>query len=47
IHVYRRKIVPNWGMLDSIIYATSRLYILPVLTKDPHFKGLEGVELLE
>ena len=42
----RKKIVKNWGMVDSLILATSLLYDLKILTKDSHFKGLENVEIL-
>lgn len=42
----RKKIVKNWGMLDSLILATSLLYNLKILTKDSHFKDLENVEML-
>lgn len=42
----RKKIVRNWGMIDSMILATGLIYNLKVLTKDSHFKDLENVELL-
>ena len=42
----RKKTVKNWGMIDSIILATSLFYDLKILTKDSHFKGLENVEIL-
>jgi predicted nucleic acid-binding protein len=42
----RKKIVKNWGMMDSLILATSLLYDLKILTKDLHFKDLENVEML-
>ena len=42
----RKKIVKNWGMVDSIVLATSLVYDLKILTKDNHFKGLENVEIL-
>ncbi|MAH47806.1 hypothetical protein CMI37_18435 [Candidatus Pacearchaeota archaeon] len=46
INFYNKKKIKNWGMLDSLIYATARLYGLKVLTGDKHFFGLEDVEML-
>jgi len=44
---YENKIkIKNWGMLDSFIYATGRIYKLKILTLDHHFKDLEGVDLV-
>ena len=42
----RKKIIKNWGMVDSLILATSLLYDLKIITKDSHFKDLENVEIL-
>ena len=42
----RKKLIKNWGMLDSLILATALLYDLKILTKDSHFKDLENVEVL-
>lgn len=42
----RKKIIKNWGMLDSFIVATSLLYNLKILTKDTQFKDLPNVEML-
>src|SRR3989344_6549975 len=42
----RKKIVKNWGMVDSLILATSLFYDLKIITKDSHFKDLENVEIL-
>ncbi len=42
----KKKIVRNWGMMDSFILATSLLYNLKILTKDLHFKDLENVEIV-
>jgi len=39
----QKKIVKDWGMLDSFVYATSKLYDGTVLTGDPHFKHLKNV----
>lgn len=36
----RRK---NWPLADSIIYATARSHAAPVVSGDPHFKGIEDV----
>ena len=46
INYERKKIIKNWGMVDSLILATSLLYDLKILTKDRHFKGLENVGVL-
>ncbi|MEK6984093.1 MAG: PIN domain-containing protein [Nanoarchaeota archaeon] len=42
----RKKIVKNWGMVDSLILATSLLYDLKILTKDSHFKDVENAKIL-
>jgi len=42
----RKKIVKNWGMMDSFILATALAYSLKVLTKDSHFKDLNNAEIL-
>ncbi|MBI2652134.1 PIN domain-containing protein [Candidatus Woesearchaeota archaeon] len=42
----RKKIVKNWGMIDSLILATSLVYGLEIITKDKHFKDLENVKIL-
>jgi len=42
----RKKIVKNWGMIDSLILATALLYDLKILTNDSHFKDLGNVEML-
>ena len=41
----RKKIVKNWGMVDSLILSTSLFYNLKILTKDNHFRDLENVEM--
>jgi len=43
----RKKKLHNWGMLDSLIYASARIYGLDVLTMDHHFEGLEGAVVWE
>ena len=45
--VAHKKVVHNWGMLDSLIYMTALDKSLSVLTTDHHFKDLESVELVE
>ncbi len=42
----RKKVVKNWGMIDSIILATAQIYNLKGLTKDSQFKDLSNVEIL-
>lgn len=42
----RKKITQKWGMMDSIILATARIYGLKVVTKDQDFRGLENVEII-
>ena len=42
----RKKIIKNWGMIDSIILATSQVYNLKILTKDSQFKDLLNAEIL-
>ena len=46
INFERKKIIKNWGMVDSLILATTLVYDLKILTKDLHFKDLENVEML-
>lgn len=42
----RKKIVGKWGMMDSIILATSRTYGQRILTKDTDYKDLSETEML-
>ena len=42
----RKKIVKNWGMVDSLVLSTSLFYNLRILTKDSHFKDLENAGML-
>lgn len=42
----RKKIIHNWGMIDSLILAIAMFYDLKILTKDNHFKDLENMEIL-
>ena len=41
-----KKSIKNWGMLDSLIYATARIYGKKILTGDKHFENLEDVIIL-
>jgi len=43
VNFRRKKIVKDWGMLDSFAYAVARVRKGKVLTGDPHFKGIDGV----
>ena len=38
-----KKSIKNWGIIDSLIYATARFYNLKILTGDKHFENLEHV----
>ncbi len=42
----RKKTVKDWGMIDSLILATSLVYDLKIVTGDKHFKDLSNVEIL-
>jgi|SRR3989344_2335467 len=42
----RKKAVDKWGMVDSLILATSLNYNLKVLTKDAYFNDVPGAEIL-
>ena len=42
----RKKIIHNWGMIDSLILATAAFYDLNILTKDNHFRDFGNVEML-
>lgn len=46
INFERKKIVKNWGMMDSFIFTTALFYNLKVLTKDSQFEGLQNVQIL-
>lgn len=46
INFENKKKIANWGMLDSLIYASALLYDLIVLTGDRHFSGLKNAEML-
>jgi len=42
-----KNISPGFGMIDSIIYTQAISTGLPLLTGDPHFKNLPGVEFIQ
>ncbi|MEM5793683.1 MAG: PIN domain-containing protein [Candidatus Aenigmatarchaeota archaeon] len=46
INFYRKKVVKNWGMLDSFILASSLVFGLKIVTGDLHFKDLPNVVIL-
>ena len=46
INFKHKKIIKDWGMMDSLIYATAKLYGLKVLTGDEHFRNLENAVML-
>ncbi len=46
LNLERKKVVKNWGMIDSLILATSQFYDIKVLTKDKHFENISNVLLL-
>ncbi len=43
INFAQKRIMKNWGMLDSFVYATAKVRHGRVLTGDPHFKQLKDV----
>jgi predicted nucleic acid-binding protein len=42
----RKKIIKDWGMLDSFILASAMINNLKILTGDEHFKDLSNVTFL-
>ena len=43
INFNQKRTIKNWGMLDSFVYAATKLRRGTVLTGDPHFKQLRDV----
>lgn len=43
INFTQKMAIKNWGMLDSFVYATAKVWGGTVLTGDPHFKQLKNV----
>ena len=46
INFQNKKIIRDWGMLDSVVLAVSRAKSGRVLTGDPHFKRISNVIFL-
>jgi predicted nucleic acid-binding protein len=46
INYENKKKSKNWGMSDSIILATARIYSAKVVTGDPHFKELKDAIMI-
>lgn len=46
INYENKKKIKNWGMADSIILATARVYSAKVVTGDPHFKGIKEATMI-
>src|SRR3989344_4935896 len=44
INFNQKRKIKTFGMIDSIIYATAKVYNLPILTGDEHFRNLDNVE---
>jgi len=42
----RKKVVKNWGLMDSFLLSTALLFGLKILTKDSHFRNLPNTEML-
>src|SRR5487761_79130 len=40
------KKIKNWGMADSIVLATARIFSSKVVTGDPHFKDLKDAIMI-
>tara|TARA_Y100000310_G_scaffold278559_2_gene297051 strand:- start:336 stop:710 length:375 start_codon:yes stop_codon:yes gene_type:complete len=43
----RKKEIHNWGMLDSFIYCSAKIYSLQVFTFDHHFTGFENAQVVD
>jgi len=46
VNCERKRMVKNWGMMDSFITALANLANLKILTGDKHFKDLSNVVML-
>jgi len=46
-HARHRRSMRDFGMLDAFLLATALSRKATVLTGDPHFRGMKGVEFLE
>jgi len=47
IYLKQRKIKSGFGIVDSIVYATSSIKKSMLITKDQDFEGLDNVEILK
>jgi predicted nucleic acid-binding protein len=47
LHARMRRESRGFGMMDAFILATARRRKVEILTKDRHFRGLEGAVMLE
>lgn len=43
----RKKRNKKWGMMDSFVLAMGTIYSMRILTKDPDFEDLQGVQMLK
>lgn len=41
-----KKRIKNWGMADSIVLATARIFTATVVTGDPHFRDLKDAIMI-
>ncbi len=41
-----KKRIKNWGMADSIVLATARIFTAKVVTGDPHFRDLKDAIMI-
>ena len=46
INYERKKTIGKWGMIDSMVLATSLSHNLKILTKDTYFRDLPNAEIL-
>ena len=46
LHATYRKRVPDFAMTDAVVLAVARKLEARVVTGDPHFRGMRGVEFL-
>ncbi len=47
LHAQQRKRTPDFALTDAIVLAFARKLNAAVLTGDPHFRGMRGVQFLE
>jgi len=46
INYQNKKSSESWGMIDSLIYSTSKVYNLKLITCDNHFRGLQDTRII-